>query len=323
MLLVVCLLASGVVCFHAKTGQARFEEIRDSQLVYASKLQSLRDGLVQDRGEGKIVFDDIHRMLGDDLSQIEADLKTVTLLSNGAVAMTVVLGVLALLAVVGFVRSARSRDANLPAKARTSLLRVAGENEVPAHTRSEIDEAVASFDALMDKLGASFQSIAGRMREIDHAVETLTSGARQVVADQANLFALNAAIEAARPQQDGFTMVADEICSLAGQATHLTEEIRNMATRIQVSTREVMAELEDLARQITSGSSLEHDVDDGDPALREETNKITQAISAIADALQVDPVRVVSGIVQLQAAMEISSALQENEPDAASQHQER
>lgn len=98
------------------------------------------------------------------------------------------------------------------------------------------------------------------------------------IADQTNLLALNAAIEAARAgeQGRGFAVVADEVRKLAERTSHATGEISTMIKGIQTKTSEAVASMEhgikevDQGRDLTNeaGNSLEEIVTMSDNVMR-------------------------------------------------------
>lgn len=100
--------------------------------------------------------------------------------------------------------------------------------------RLQVDQAVSGMSSMVSEINDSTQAVvdlAVQVREIAKVVDVIRG-----IADQTNLLALNAAIEAARAgeQGRGFAVVADEVRALAHRTQSSTVDIENMIGTVQL-----------------------------------------------------------------------------------------
>ncbi|RJG10083.1 methyl-accepting chemotaxis protein [Pseudomonas cavernicola] len=137
----------------------------------------------------------------------------------------------------------------------------------------------------MDGIARSVQQSAHVIRTLDKESEQIFSIIQVIkgIADQTNLLALNAAIEAARAgeQGRGFAVVADEVRSLAGRTSVSTQEIASMVERIQQSTREAVSSMEAGVAQVDKGMAVTADVERAIREILEATLNTTQLVNDI------------------------------------------
>lgn len=115
--------------------------------------------------------------------------------------------------------------------------------------RKVVKSTVKNIDQLSSTLGSSQQSIGSlnnHVSKIGDAVNII-----QEIAEQTNLLALNAAIEAARAgeQGRGFAVVADEVRALASRTHQSTEEITKVVTDIQSQMSKVVTDIDQCNEQ--------------------------------------------------------------------------
>lgn len=137
----------------------------------------------------------------------------------------------------------------------------------------------------MDGIARSSQQSAQVIRLLDKESEGIFNIIQVIkgIADQTNLLALNAAIEAARAgeQGRGFAVVADEVRSLAGRTSASTQEIASMVARIQQSTREAVTSMEAGVAQVDKGMAVTAEVEQAIGEILEATLSTSHLVNDI------------------------------------------
>jgi methyl-accepting chemotaxis protein len=139
---------------------------------------------------------------------------------------------------------------------------------------NRISEVVSKSAKTVQALGKSSDQIGEIVQVIDD------------IADQTNLLALNAAIEAARAgeQGRGFAVVADEVRKLAERTTKATKEIALMIKQIQKDTSGAVASMEEGTNEVEKGKHLADKAGESLQEIITGADKVVDVITQVAAA---------------------------------------
>lgn len=161
---------------------------------------------------------------------------------------------------------------------------VAGSAVQAAAAASQVQSSSISGMGQMDNTATAVGDLAIRVNEAQEQIQSLAQSSAAIqgilseiggIADQTNLLALNAAIEAARAGEAGrgFAVVADEVRNLATRTQTSTEEIRSMLGRLEQDTQSIVVSMQHSQQQAID--------------TKEETQSAQQALAEINDAIEV------------------------------------
>ena len=139
-----------------------------------------------------------------------------------------------------------------------------------------VSETIASIHSVAAEVGHAAEVIAeleGDSRNIGTILETIKG-----IADQTNLLALNAAIEAARAgeQGRGFAVVADEVRKLSQSTQEATARIQEMIEQLQIKAQAAVKVMEEGRQRVDASVGQAGNAG-------ESLNKITRAVASIRD----------------------------------------
>lgn len=135
----------------------------------------------------------------------------------------------------------------------------------------------------VEHTATQIQTLADQVQQIGN----ITTVIREV-ADQTNLLALNAAIEAARAgeQGRGFAVVADEVRKLAERTSSSVQEISSVITTIQAGATSAVASMQSSREVVQKVATASSEATASMQGIRSATETVQGAIEAISDALR-------------------------------------
>jgi methyl-accepting chemotaxis protein len=174
-----------------------------------------------------------------------------------------------------------------------------------------------AIEARSEKTIGEVRSLAGEIDEIGEIIGLIND-----IAEQTNMLALNASIEAARVGEagDGFAVVADEIKGLAGEVADATEEVESLVAGVQSSADTAVDDIQAMGERVSSGTTtIENALEELEDiaANVEASNQSIQEISAATDDQAASTEEVAGMIDKVAAATQQVSSESESVSTAA------
>ena len=147
-------------------------------------------------------------------------------------------------------------------------------------------QAIDKMRGLASQVGESsrqVESLGAQTSQITSIVNTIKE-----IADQTNLLALNAAIEAARAGEAGrgFAVVADEVRKLAERTSQSTQEIAEMIGKIQGGTRNAVTSMEAGVAQVENGVALANQAGESILQIRDSAARVRDVVNDITASIK-------------------------------------
>ena len=176
-------------------------------------------------------------------------------------------------------------------------------------------QVVHSAASEMGQVSTAVNDAAGTIRELENYSNEISSIINVIreVADQTNLLALNAAIEAARAgeQGRGFAVVADEVRKLAERTATSTQTIASVIGKVQEGARRAAHEMEAGVARVDGGVKLAHQAGESITGIQSSSERVRAAVDDIGSALDEQAVaaqEVAKGVERIASMAEENSA---------------
>jgi len=167
--------------------------------------------------------------------------------------------------------------ANVASSANNARESVLKGHNVVAETKNMMEQIAAT----VNEAGNTVKALGESSEQIGHIIQVIDD-----IADQTNLLALNAAIEAARAGEHGrgFAVVADEVRKLAEKTVKATKEISDMIKNIQADTGGAVAGMKESVDLVEEGTEKAEEAKSALDEIRDNVENVSREVEQIAKA---------------------------------------
>jgi len=158
--------------------------------------------------------------------------------------------------------------------------------EIAAKGASTVRHTIQGMDTIREQIQETSKRIkrlGESSQEIGDIVELIDD-----IADQTNILALNAAMQAAMAGEAGrgFAVVADEVQRLAERSSNATKQIEALVKTIRADTNEAVSSMENTTRDVVYGAKLSEDAGEALKEIENVSQHISERISQVAESAQ-------------------------------------